>query len=70
MAIRFIDLCSGIGGFHSGLVKTGHYKCIGHAEIDKNAEKAYRAIYGDEGGLNYGYSSNCFRNSRSNYCKL
>ena len=54
MAIPFIDLCSGIGGFHSGLVNTGHYRCIGHAEIDKNAEKAYSAIYGEEGGLNYG----------------
>ena len=51
MAIPFIDLCSGIGGFHSGLVNTGHYRCIGHAEIDKNAEKAYNAIYGEEGGL-------------------
>ena len=45
MAIPFIDLCSGIGGFHSGLVNTGHYRCVGHAEIDKNAEKAYNAIY-------------------------
>ena len=54
MAIPFIDLCSGIGGFHSGLVNTGHYRCVGHAEIDKNAEKAYSAIYGEEGGLNYG----------------
>ena len=34
MAIRFIDLCSGIGGFHSGLMATGHYQCVGHAEID------------------------------------
>ena len=54
MAIPFIDLCSGIGGFHSGLINTGHYRCVGHAEIDKNAEKAYNAIYGEEGGLNYG----------------
>ena len=54
MAIRFIDLCSGIGGFHSGLEATGHYECVGHAEIDKNAEKAYNAIYGEKGGKNYG----------------
>ena len=33
MAIQFIDLCSGIGGFHSGLMATGHYECVGHAEI-------------------------------------
>ena len=41
MAIRFIDLCSGIGGFHSGLMATGHYQCVGHAEIDPYASKAY-----------------------------
>ena len=51
MAIQFIDLCSGIGGFHSGLMATGHYKCVGHAEIDPNAAKAYKAIYGEEGGM-------------------
>ena len=54
MAIRFIDLCSGIGGFHSGLMATGHYECVGHSEIDRYAEKAYHAIYGAEGGKNYG----------------
>lgn len=54
MAIRFIDLCSGIGGFHSGLTTTGHYECVGHAEIDKHASQAYAAIYGKEGGMNYG----------------
>ena len=54
MAIQFIDLCSGIGGFHSGLMATGHFECVGHAEIDPNAAKAYKAIYGEEGGLNYG----------------
>lgn len=54
MAIQFIDLCSGIGGFHSGLMATGHFMCVGHAEIDQNAAKAYKAIYGEEGGLNYG----------------
>ena len=41
MAIQFIDLCSGIGGFHSGLMATGHFMCVGHAEIDQNAAKAY-----------------------------
>ena len=54
MAIRFIDLCSGIGGFHSGLMATGHYECVGHADIDTHASKAYKAIYGAEGGKNYG----------------
>ena len=54
MAIRFIDLCSGIGGFHSGLMATGKFECVGHAEIDPHAAKAYKAIYGEEGGMNYG----------------
>ena len=39
MAIRFIDLCSGIGGFHSGLMATGHYQCVGHI---RNAMKRVR----------------------------
>ena len=39
MAIQFIDLCSGIGGFHSGLVATGYYECVGHAEIDPHVQK-------------------------------
>ena len=54
MAIPFIDLCSGIGGFHSGLMATGHYWCVGHAEIDPIPEKAYIAINGEKGGLNHG----------------
>lgn len=45
MAIQFIDLCSGIGGFHSGLMATGHYECVGHAEIDPDAAKAYNQGY-------------------------
>ncbi len=45
MAIKFIDLCSGIGGFHSGLMATGHYKCVGHAEIDHNDLKdAFKSL--------------------------
>ena len=54
MAIRFIDLCSGIGGFYSGLMTIGKFVCVGNAEIDKHATKAYKAIYGEEGGQNYG----------------
>ncbi len=54
MAIRFIDLCSGIGGIHSGLVAAGDFTCVGHAEIDPYPEKAYKAIYGEKGGINYG----------------
>lgn len=43
--IRFFDMFSGIGGFRAGLERTGGFSCIGHCEIDKNAEKAYRAVH-------------------------
>ena len=39
---------SGIGGFRSGLEAAGGFECIGFCEIDKNAAKAYRAIYNTE----------------------
>lgn len=43
--MTFLDLFSGIGGFRTGLEKSGH-KCIGHVEIDKYARRSYEAIYG------------------------
>lgn len=43
--IRFFDMFSGIGGFRAGLERAGGFTCIGHSEIDKYAEKAYRAAY-------------------------
>lgn len=46
--ITFIDLFSGIGGFHSGLEKAG-MKCIGWCEFDKFAQKSYRAMYDTKG---------------------
>lgn len=47
--IRFYDMFSGIGGFRSGLEKAGGYKCIGHCEIDKYADRSYRSIFDTEG---------------------
>ena len=43
--IRFFDMFSGIGGFRAGLERAEGFTCIGHSEIDKNAEKAYRAVH-------------------------
>ena len=43
--IRFFDMFAGIGGFRAGLERAGGFTCIGHCEIDKHAEKAYRAIH-------------------------
>ena len=51
MAIRFFDMFAGIGGFRSGLEAIGGFECIGHCEIDKNANQAYNAIYEPKGEL-------------------
>lgn len=45
MAIRFFDMFAGIGGFRSGLEAIGGFECVGHCEIDKQANQAYNAIY-------------------------
>lgn len=45
--MKFIDICSGIGGFRSALEKHGH-NCVAFAEIDKFAKQSYRAIYDTE----------------------
>lgn len=48
--MKFIDFFSGIGGFRLGMELNGH-ECMGHCEIDKFADKSYRAMYdvkGDE----------------------
>ena len=42
--LTFIDLFSGIGGFRLGMEMAGHI-CLGHCEIDKFAEKSYRAMH-------------------------
>lgn len=42
--MKFIDLFSGIGGFHSGLTKAG-MECVGWCEQDKYAQQSYRALY-------------------------
>ena len=47
--IRYIDLFSGIGGFREGLTRAGGFACAGHCEIDKYADKSYRALFDTEG---------------------
>lgn len=42
--MKFIDLFSGIGGFRLGMEMAGH-ECAGHCELDKFAEKSYRAMH-------------------------
>lgn len=42
--MTFLDFFSGVGGFRYGLEQCG-MKCIGHCEIDKYADRSYRAMY-------------------------
>jgi DNA (cytosine-5)-methyltransferase 1 len=42
--VKFLDFFSGIGGFRLGLEMAGH-ECAGHIEIDKYADKSYRAMH-------------------------
>ena len=47
--IRYIDLFSGIGGFREGLSRAGGFACVGHCEIDKYADRSYRALFDTKG---------------------
>ena len=51
MAIRYLDMFAGIGGFRAGLEKVGGFECIGFCEIDKYAKKSYEAMYDTKGEL-------------------
>lgn len=42
--MKFFDYFSGIGGFRLGLEWAGH-ECVGHCEINKHADKSYRAMH-------------------------
>ena len=43
--IRYFDMFAGIGGFRAGLERAGGFTCVGHCEINKHADKAYRAAH-------------------------
>lgn len=47
--IRVFDAFSGIGGFQSALERVGEFEIVGWCEIDRFAQKAYKALY-DTGG--------------------
>ena len=42
--MKFIDFFAGIGGFRLGMEMAGH-ECVGHCEIDKFADRSYRAMH-------------------------
>ena len=47
--IRYFEAFAGIGAFRFAFEKVGGFECVGWCEIDKFAQKAYRALY-DTGG--------------------
>ncbi len=51
-SIKFMDFCAGIGAGRLGLQNLG-MECVAFSEIDKNAEKTYRLLFG-ESEKNYG----------------
>ena len=51
MAIKYLDMFSGIGGFRSALDRVGGFECIGFCEIDEKAKETYEAIYDTKGEL-------------------
>ena len=47
--IHYIDMFAGMGGFREGLTRAGNFVCMGHCEIDKHADRSYRALFDTEG---------------------
>ena len=47
--IHYIDMFAGMGGFREGLTRAGNFVCMGHCEIDKYADRSYRALFDTEG---------------------
>ena len=48
--IKYLDMFAGVGGFRTGLTNVGDFFVpVGWCEIEKHAQKAYRALYETEG---------------------
>lgn len=45
--LKFFDFCAGIGGGRLGLENNG-LECVGHSEIDVDANKTYKIFFGDK----------------------
>ena len=45
--LNFMDFCAGIGGGRLGLTNA-NLNCVAFSEIDDNAEKTYRVLYGND----------------------
>ena len=46
--IRYFEAFAGIGAFRPAFEKVGGFECVGWCEIDRFAQKAYRALYDTE----------------------
>ena len=44
--MRFIDLFSGIGGFHKGFLNAGNFECVFASEINSELQKLYYKNFG------------------------
>ena len=44
--MRFIDLFSGIGGFHKGFLEAGGFSCVFASEIDMELQRLYHKNFG------------------------
>jgi len=50
--MNYLDLFSGIGGFHKGLLQAGfHFNWCGYSEIDKYAKQIYQKHFPESEGL-------------------
>ena len=49
---RTIDLCAGIGGIRQGFFRTGGFRNVLSAEIDKYAAETYKLNFNGEDPLN------------------
>ena len=47
--IRYFEAFAGLGAFRSDFEKVGGFECVGWCEIDRFAQKSYRALF-DTGG--------------------
>lgn len=52
MSFTYLDFFAGVGGFRSGFDSIGA-KCLGFAEIDKNARNSYKAIHDTAGEIEW-----------------
>ncbi len=49
ITIKYFDLFSGVGGFRAAFEQIDGMECVGHCEIDKHADRSYRALFNTEG---------------------